>query len=528
MVYRTKRISKAAKISREEAHYAIMHEAHELPNNFKEWLNDKVFEKYMFFKKNDNGTYTGYCQCNAGGVEISRPRSGKYGECPACGANVRFKNVQYNQCYERQIVAYLQETSIGWMQRLFVSHKDTSYNAKTGVLVRIYNCEDQRDHINYDDNSKWNFHPYSRYCPDTKSYATKWLHGRGNIHGAGYYGWIAEDCPISTYPYNIERLFRGSKYKYFLTEKATENMKANMFRWLYMCLKYPQMELLIKAELYNLSLDFLKRSTVLNMNGKTPKEICGLATKEDIKFATKFNLNARQVRAYNYVKLWKKNEPSIPAIDFMDTYITHFGRNDTLPISEEKLYNYYLAQNGKYLPHNFIRDYLDYIRAVIYLKMNVDDTKVKTPNDFKYSHDIFIARAEELRRINLQKQEKNRKAKEKRNFKKLIAEYAKKLPYADSRFLIAVPATPKAIKEEGEMQGHCVGSYIGRVAKGTSIILFLRKTTKPEIPFYTIELSEEFQLVQCRGKGNIAMPENVEKWLNRYVKRIQNQMQCAN
>lgn len=44
----------------------------------------------------------------------------------------------------------------------------------------------------------------------------------------------------------------------------------------------------------------------------------------------------------------------------------------------------------------FWADYRDYIQAARYLEMNLNDTKVKTPHDFKYCHDLCCARREEL------------------------------------------------------------------------------------------------------------------------------------
>ena len=47
----------------------------------------------------------------------------------------------------------------------------------------------------------------------------------------------------------------------------------------------------------------------------------------------------------------------------------------------------------------------------------------------------------------------------------------------------------------------CVGGYIPHVAKGKSLILFLRENKYPEKPFRTLEWKNgEFK--RCQGKGN--------------------------
>jgi hypothetical protein len=125
------------------------------PNGFEEWLAKKVFEnKYLYFSKNTDGGYTGYCSCGAEGISISSPRTGKYGVCPVCKEKVRYKSTKYPRAEERKITAYLQETSNGWVQRLFVAYKFTYYAVKgtTGTTYTIHTYEDQRDYIGRDGN----------------------------------------------------------------------------------------------------------------------------------------------------------------------------------------------------------------------------------------------------------------------------------------------------------------------------------------------------------------------------------------
>jgi hypothetical protein len=323
-----------------------------------------------------------------------------------------------------------------------------------------------------------------------------------------------------TYPYNIKDIFKGSEYRYSALTEAAEHMQLNPFWYLISYSRMPQLEYVVKFGLYTLAEEmfdidhgFIRNNSPIRFHGKTLKELCGLETKADIAFAAEHNLSARAIQAYTFVKHWKEKEPISEALDFMVRLTDRAGKDFQYSfISNEKLFRYYITQKSVYSLSNFLSDYRDYIEAAIYLKMNADDTKVKTPKDLRYCHDICLARKAEVEILT-----------QKLSFKKLYKKYTKIFAYEDSKYTILVPKTPEAIQAEGKAQGHCVGSYIERVEKGTCIILFLRKTKAPEKPFCTVELSSKYRLIQARIKGNHPTTKEAEKWLNKYVDRIQKQ-----
>ena len=95
----------------------------------------------------------------------------------------------------------------------------------------------------------------------------------------------------------------------------------------------------------------------------------------------------------------------------------------------------------------------------------------------------------------------------------------KKYFYEDENFLIVAPKTGEEIAKEGNSLGHCVGSYISYVAKGSTNILFLRKKSAPDKPFFTIEMTNEKKIRQIHGFANSNITSNKEaqafylKWL---------------
>ena len=86
----------------------------------------------------------------------------------------------------------------------------------------------------------------------------------------------------------------------------------------------------------------------------------------------------------------------------------------------------------------------------------------------------------------------------------------KKFAYEDDEFMIVVPKTPVEIVNEGSFLHHCVGGYVGRVARGETNILFLRKKSDPYSSFYTIEVGNDNIVRQIHGLCNRWLGNNPE------------------
>jgi hypothetical protein len=82
---------------------------------------------------------------------------------------------------------------------------------------------------------------------------------------------------------------------------------------------------------------------------------------------------------------------------------------------------------------------------------------------------------------------------------------------------------------------HCVGSYVDRVARGDTVILFIRHSDNPTEAFYTMEFKDG-KIIQERGKHNAnpskEVTEFTQEWLDwtkqpnkRQKKKIQSVMQ---
>lgn len=73
---------------------------------------------------------------------------------------------------------------------------------------------------------------------------------------------------------------------------------------------------------------------------------------------------------------------------------------------------------------------------------------------------------------------------------------------------------------EGEKLSHCVGTYAERYANREVNILVIRKKKNSEEPFYTMEISKNKIIIQCRGKRNCSMTDEIKKFVEQYEKDI--------
>ena len=141
------------------------------------------------------------------------------------------------------------------------------------------------------------------------------------------------------------------------------------------------------------------------------------------------------------------------------------------------------------------------------------------PRDFQKAHDD---KSKEYTRF------KDKKAKEdKKRFKRLLEELRNKADVdavnmrAEGMF-IRLPSELDELKHEGEMLHHCVGTYREKVAKGDSIIFFIRLEAEPDRPFYTLEWRG--RVIQCRGYKNCDMTPEVKAFVDIFQQKM---MECV-
>ncbi len=147
---------------------------------------------------------------------------------------------------------------------------------------------------------------------------------------------------------------------------------------------------------------------------------------------------------------------------------------------------------ARYLSENKVStyDYSDYIAQCAELQYDMHDTAISMPHSFDKMHN-------RLSQIIKQKHDE----KDNQKLTELYDE-RKKLEFECGEYIIIQPKSVEEIVTEGRILSHCVGGYAYRHAHGLLNIMFLRKKTEPQTPYYTIEVSNDYKIIQCRGYKN--------------------------
>lgn len=144
-------------------------------------------------------------------------------------------------------------------------------------------------------------------------------------------------------------------------------------------------------------------------------------------------------------------------------------------------------------------DYRDHLRMMGDLGIPMTDGQVAFPADFQEMHGRIAKQVTVVQRASEQVK---------------LEAFLETL--GDCRFsaygLVLAPlATVGDVVQEGLLQKHCMGTYVGRYAEGKTILCTLREESDMGTPLYSVELTLKRTLVQCRGKGNKDVPGYEER-----------------
>lgn len=245
--------------------------------------------------------------------------------------------------------------------------------------------------------------------------------------------------------------------------------------------------------------------------------------------------NAKEVGAYGYNATYYAFKNHMGINEASETLVRNASRSRALgealqsnrtlftPKEKQKICDYLDENNIGYW------NYADYIRACVFLDLDIDDTKVYMPKDFQRMHDLRIdERASRLAEIAREKAFKEGR--------KLIAldrrfgeasQYFDKFTFSEGWYCLIIPDKISDLKREGECLRHCVGKmgYDVKMADRRSFIGFVRRVDDIEKPLVTVEFGmNEMKVLQAYGhhdsKPNEEIMNFVHTWENQVKKML--------
>lgn len=307
---------------------------------------------------------------------------------------------------------------------------------------------------------------------------------------------------------NIEAI-KNSCMRYSCAESYRNSL---LMEYMKLYCRRPNVEYLMKSGYYSLIYEtitgywggrtILNVSPLINWKSNNLLKMLGLNRTE---FKT---LKGSEHYYESYIH-WRRNYPNYKPDELLDLAKV-FGDEAGTVERFCKVTGLRAVRIAKYLGENNIskHDYSDYLDQCRILKYNLHDTAICMPHDFDAMHTRLSAL------IRYETDEINRKL--------FVENYEerKALEYSGSGLILRQPESMEEIAAEGAALNHCVGGYAERHAKGKLTILFLRTADKPDVPYYTMEVSADGRIVQCRGfknnNANNPKPQKIIDFENDY------------
>lgn len=162
---------------------------------------------------------------------------------------------------------------------------------------------------------------------------------------------------------------------------------------------------------------------------------------------------------------------------------------------------------------SLINQYNDYIRMRRQLPIEVRGKFPKFPQVFNEQvHDDIM---EEYR-----KQESKPLGERFQPLYEEVYPKANKYSYEYSDYVIFPPKEVIDLVNEGNKLRHCVGSYVESVATGQEYILYLRKKSKPDVPYFTINVDTTNKVRQIHGLRNCNLPDELRPIVDAWAKKF--------
>lgn len=343
---------------------------------------------------------------------------------------------------------------------------------------------------------------------------------RNNIKlpaAAQVHNWYSTPKWIRTeiYEDNLEDVFKKSCLKYQYDRDFFDNnefMPSDYISYISKSLKQQSIELLRKSGFERIAAARVfgfRGQKCVNWRGKELKKILRLPMRH-IKFLRRHDPRLEDLAIFQ--KLTEKEKLNAPfefieeIADIREWYLEQIVDY----ISPLKLIEY---KHKKDLRGMFVNDWLDYIHNCEKLGMDTSRKNILLPEDFMEAHDTVAEKLEI---------ETGRKQDEK------IAAATFDVSIERGRLICYMARSQTELNKESRHLVHCVRGYGDSIARGNCYIFFIRKIEKKDMPFYTLELDKKGELRQCRGYKNCNMTEEIEVFVNEFVKDFKKILKIRN
>ncbi|MBE5877078.1 MAG: hypothetical protein E7290_09375 [Lachnospiraceae bacterium] len=484
----------------------------DLPKNFMEWVSKKGIPEHFIFYQYDakKEAESGYCSYCDKDVPIVKPRHNKKGVCACCKNKITFKATGKVKTLktEKYDCALIQRIEGGFVIRTFEAYR---YIARNGDLMcSLYEFR----RVLYRENTSMQ---YTMGLYKNKEY--RWIREVHKVYGH----------KVRVYPYNISQLSKTVLKHSALHIMIRHNPKLNVERYLYVEQGNPAIEKLAKIGMIRLAkemMDYHYDSKLLNEEETDLAKLLKLDKNRlnrlkdmhgGIKGLRWFQTEKQQNTIYRdemiHYFMLRDLEPS--DFDFISKYMTY-----------QKIWNYLKRQQEltNDTAEQLVKTWQDYLNMAVKAKMPVNVEQIYKPKDLKQKHAEVIE-------ILQQESFKEKAVKVRERFKDvdMVCAELTKYEYDGEKYCIVAPSGVEDIIREGTILQHCVHTcdfYWDRICRRETYLLFLRRTTSKDTPYYTLEVEPTGNIRQKRTTGDNQNKDFDEAigFLKKWQKEIQKRL----
>lgn len=494
------------------------------PVSLKEWADDRLFYRAhrLYYKR--HGRYADvYCTaCKKDytratqpgeGFEaqfepvIPTPKEGKQGTCQLCHAvgiyRAKGRKISINAPEQLRKYFFIAQKykKTGVVSRYYLAEKGFNLivneqyeEAREEIAI----TEISREFFEEDKKPQRDFHVYNGW--EGKN---EWI----DCNLQGYGGIEIFDGAI--HPESYKNL-KGTILQYSEAKEFSKRYNSfNLFQYMERYREYPQIEVFLKMGLYKIVRNMVlgECGIIADKTAKKPADFFGIYP-ERVKSLIKKEGDIQYLKVYRKEKRLDKRftERQVEAVkvcqleQYLNADIFNYTGLDRLINNIERYAGCKAVESDCTTQELHLevvaRKYIDYIKMRKEQGYDLHNSVYLFPRNLDIAHDALL---EEINKDKIEKRKAEialRYPDIEKNYRKLCYRYS----CQTEDYLIRPARSAVEIMREGRILHHCVGSdnYLDKHNRGVSYILFLRRRTKPEEPYITIEIKGE-HIVQWYG-----------------------------
>lgn len=477
-----------------------------LPKDWDRWV-DKVGipQNFIFYEYRRGGAKTGYCTFCGKDVPLrENPRHNKVSRCPCCRHEITYKSLgRLGRVLDTdEVSTYLiQSRPDGFVVREFWAQR--RYSKETYKQPTVFCVEHWR--VIYDSHLSRRTYFWGEY----KQVVTRWIAGVPNCN------WMGSNSIYAThggqdgrvYGKTLPHLSRNVLKHIGLTEwLRTHGFTGNPDRYLSLVKKYPRFEQLWKAGLPKLTEESWEWPHLLDGIIRDPQapsltKALGIDKRELSRLRT--------LNGGNLILRWLREEKD-GGKAISDESLIWLSKNKIEPhqlsfirqkMSVPQICHYLRRQSqesGEYVLQ-VLNTWQDYLSMAERLGMDTGDEIIYRVRLLRQRHDELVLRCKQE---DLKKQAEDI-LKAHPNLDEICKSLKEKYEYANDDFAVVAPCGALDILVEGDALCHCLrrsDRYWDRIETHESYILFLRRTSALNVPYYTLEVEPDGTVRQKRTK----------------------------